>query len=250
MGRFETTAGTYARYREPYPAPFFAEIAARLGLRGNEALIDLGAGPGILALGFRPYVGSVLGVDPEPAMLVAAAAEARSRGIDLPLLPARAEDLPPDVGAFDVVSIGRALHWMDRPATLEVLDRILKPEGAILICGARVERGDDNPWHAAVEELIHSWAPGAPNGWSAVYQGWFDATPFVPDGMVETRFLHPVTPEDLFERILTRSSTSPAVLGDRIDACRAELFAAIEPFFPVGVRNEVLVAKADIFGRR
>lgn len=250
MGRFETTAGTYARYREPYPAAFFAEIASRLGLRGNETLIDLGTGPGVLALGFRPYIGSILGVDPEPNMLAAAAAAARSEGIALPLLAGRAEDLPSDIGTFDVVSIGRALHWMNRPATLEVLDRILKPEGAILICGARVERSDDNPWRETVERLIHAWAPGAASGWSAVYEGWFDDTPFVPDGVVETRFLHPVTPEALFERILTRSSTSPAVLGDRIDACRAELTAALEPFFPKGARDEVLVAKADIFRRR
>jgi SAM-dependent methyltransferase len=34
--------------------------------------VDLGTGPGLLALGFAPYVGRIVGVDPEPAMLEAA----------------------------------------------------------------------------------------------------------------------------------------------------------------------------------
>ena len=64
MGRFETTAQTYAARREPYPQAFFAAVADALKLQGRETLIDLGTGPGLLALGFAPYVGRVYGVDP------------------------------------------------------------------------------------------------------------------------------------------------------------------------------------------
>src|SRR5271170_914077 len=49
MGRFETTARTYAARREPYPAEFFAAAADALKLRGDESMIDLGTGPGLLA---------------------------------------------------------------------------------------------------------------------------------------------------------------------------------------------------------
>jgi hypothetical protein len=57
MGRFETTAPTYAARREPYPPSFLAAAADLLKLEGCEGLIDLGMGPGPLALGFAPYVG-------------------------------------------------------------------------------------------------------------------------------------------------------------------------------------------------
>ena len=71
MGRFATTVPLYEKLRPPYPAEFFRNVAQRLRLGKEHALIDLGTGPGLLALGFAPYVGRIVGVDPEPAMLAA-----------------------------------------------------------------------------------------------------------------------------------------------------------------------------------
>lgn len=148
MGRFETTVQTYAHHREPYPPEFFAAVAGQLRF--------LGTGPGLLALGFAPYVGSVIGVDPEPAMVAEARQSARSTGISLTLIEGRTEDLPHDLGMFDLETIGRALHWMDREATLAALDRILKPEGCILICGSRTIVGEANPWFATFDRVVRS----------------------------------------------------------------------------------------------
>ena len=72
MGRFATTVALYEELRPPYPPAFFGRVAQQLGLASEHALIDLGTGPGLLALGFAPYVGRIVGVDPEPAMIVAA----------------------------------------------------------------------------------------------------------------------------------------------------------------------------------
>jgi predicted RNA methylase len=89
MGRFEAAAQTYARYREPYPPAFFAAVAKALKLEGGEALIDLGTGPGVLALGFSPYVGRILGVDPEPAMVAEARRLSAEAKIVLPVIEGR-----------------------------------------------------------------------------------------------------------------------------------------------------------------
>jgi ubiquinone/menaquinone biosynthesis C-methylase UbiE len=251
MGRFETTAETYLRFREPYPAAFFADVAKELRLRGDEALIDLGTGPGVLALGFAPHVGTILGVDPEPAMLGAARANALSAGIDLPLVEGRTEDLPEPIGPFDVVTIGRALHWMDRPKTVAVLDRILQVGGTILVCGSGSAKDDRNPWHETFETVSRSWAPTREeSGFRVAYDGWFEGTPFAETGEIATEFVQEITPELLFERALTRSVTSPAVLGDRVEACRRELLAALAPFFQGGPRLETLSARATIARRR
>src|SRR6202012_5268035 len=116
MGRFATTAEFYEQYRPPYPAEFFRAAAEKLALSTQHALIALGTGPGPLALGFAPSVGRVVGVDPEPAMLAAARAAAARTGREVSFIEGRAEDLPDSIGRFDVVTIGRALHWMDHQA--------------------------------------------------------------------------------------------------------------------------------------
>src|ERR1700732_3591607 len=139
MGRFATTAALYEELRTPYPPSFFREVAQRLALAKAHALIDLGTGPGLLALGFAPYVGRIVGVDPEPAMLVAASKAAERAAQDLTLIAGKAEELPDDIGRFDVVTIGRALHWMDRDLTLERLERLVAPDGGVLVC-LRVSR--------------------------------------------------------------------------------------------------------------
>src|SRR6478672_7724581 len=113
MGRFATTVPLYREFRPPYPTKFL-NAARRLSLSRAHALIDLGTGPGSIALGFGRYVGRIVGVDPEPAMLAAARQAAAHASQAFTLIEGKAEALPADIGMFDVVTIGRALHWMDR----------------------------------------------------------------------------------------------------------------------------------------
>jgi len=94
MGRFATTVPLYEKFRPPYPAEFFRAVSRRLGLRKEHRLIDLGAGPGLLALGFAPYVGRIVGVDPEPGMLAATRKAAAGVAQDFTLIESRAEALP------------------------------------------------------------------------------------------------------------------------------------------------------------
>jgi cyclopropane fatty-acyl-phospholipid synthase-like methyltransferase len=61
MGRFASTVAYYETARPPYGAAFFEAVALQLGLDGSERLLDVGAGPGILAIGFAPYCREVVG---------------------------------------------------------------------------------------------------------------------------------------------------------------------------------------------
>ena len=137
MGRFATTAALYEQFRPPYSPEFFRAVVERLRLGKQHALIDLGTGPGLIALGFAPYVGRIVGVDPEPAMLEVAGRAADRAGHDLALIESAAEALPREVGSFDVVTIGRALHWMDRDLIGPLLERLVAPGGVVLVCSAR-----------------------------------------------------------------------------------------------------------------
>ena len=91
MGRFASTVEFYARYREPYPRRFFQKVAEQITFHGDETLLDIGCGPGLLAIGFAPFVGSCTGLDPEPGMITAAKAAAAEAGVALSLIHGRIE---------------------------------------------------------------------------------------------------------------------------------------------------------------
>jgi ubiquinone/menaquinone biosynthesis C-methylase UbiE len=146
MGRFATTAPLYEQFRPAYPPEYFRIVAQKAGLSKAHALIDLGTGPGLLPLGFAPYVGRIVGVDPEPAMLEAARRAAALAGQSLTLIEDTAETLPTDIGTFDVVTIGRALHWMEHGAVAALFERLVAPGGAIVACWARSATDGRNSW--------------------------------------------------------------------------------------------------------
>jgi ubiquinone/menaquinone biosynthesis C-methylase UbiE len=169
MGRFSSTAERYEQYRQSYPPEFFRAVAERLNLSDQHALIDLGTGPGLLALGFAPYVGHVAGVDPEPKMIAAAREAARRAGQTLRLIEGRAEDLPRDIGRFDVVTIGRALHWMNSDALGPLFDRLVADGGAIVVCAAYSARDGRNPWLEPYNEARRAWSD--PKLWTESLKG-------------------------------------------------------------------------------
>ena len=94
-GRFESTVPYYARFRPRYPAALFELIATQRKLDGRGRLLDLGCGPGFIAIGMTPYFAEVVGVDPEPAMLEAARQEAERAHVALTLIPGSSQHLAP-----------------------------------------------------------------------------------------------------------------------------------------------------------
>jgi ubiquinone/menaquinone biosynthesis C-methylase UbiE len=75
-------------------------------------------------------VNEVVALDPEPAMLAAAADYVRERGVRISLQQGSSYDLGAHLGMFQLVTMGRSFHWMDRPATLEPFWRRLVKGGA------------------------------------------------------------------------------------------------------------------------
>src|SRR5579863_2205072 len=251
MGRFATTVPYYARYREPYPPGFFLTVAQRLGLRGDERLLDVGCGPGLLALGFAPFVGSCTGIDPEPAMLAAAQAAAAEAGVDFTLIEGRIEDLPASAAVFQIVTIGRAMHWLDREATLAVFDRVVAPGGAIVSCGARTVDSPLTPWVKPYAAARRAWAEG-PHDESYErrhhidHAAWFAGSRFKVVGRIELIHRHQVSIDELVGRALSKSTTSPEVLGDRRAAFESEIVKSLKPFARDGMLDEEITPVATV----
>jgi SAM-dependent methyltransferase len=249
MGRFASTVEFYTRYREPYPPKFFSEVAKQIGLRGDESLLDIGCGPGLLAVGFAPFVRRCTGLDPEPGMVAAAKAAAAEAGVSLSLIHGRIEEFP-TTQTYDVITIGRALHWLERSTTLRVLERIVSHSGRILICGASSVETPESPWVKAYAEVRRAWAAGPDEKHYRIDpEEWFAGSSFraLGDTLVTER--RQVTISDLIGRSLSRSNTSTEVLAQGQAEFEAEIAAVLEPFIRDGVLTEQIVARASVFGR-
>ncbi len=247
MGRFDSTVPFYARYREPYPASFFREVARREKLDHGQRLIDIGCGPGLLAVGFAPYVKSCVGVDVETEMLEAARVEAARAGVHLDLIQARIEDLPPDIGLFQAVTIGRALHWFDREEALAVLERIVDSNGWIAICGTRTESAAAQGWTGKFHDVRRAWSSDpVETRYRIDLEDWFRGSRFRKVEDIEVTVAHRVTIPDLIGRALSLSTTSPEVLGERRPAFEAAMKEALEPLSAAGVFEEQVTAIATI----
>ncbi|MBR1090058.1 class I SAM-dependent methyltransferase [Bradyrhizobium manausense] len=256
MGRFASTASTYEHLRPLYPNAFFRSVAQKLGLTKGSSLIDLGTGPGLLALGFAPYAGRIVGVDPEPAMIEAARQAAARAGLELTLIEGKAETLPQDIGTFDVVTIGRALHWMDREAMLARLDQLVARDGAILICASFSVTDGRNPWLDGYNEIRRRWSPT--KLWEEAGKGarthrdlptFFRGSAFAPTGLVAVETSHVVSVPELTHRVLTYSSSSPEALGDNVEAALREVESHLAAFAHDGAIAETFISTAEIVKR-
>lgn len=247
MGRFDSTVPFYARYREPYPPSFFREVARRQGLAGAERLIDIGCGPGSLAIGFAPYVKSCVGVDVETEMLAAARVEAARAGVHVQLIQARIEDLPAGIGQFQAVTIGRALHWFDRDEAVAVLERVVEANGWIAICGTKGHSAAAQGWNGKFHDVRRAWSSDPEEKCYHIdIEDWFRDSRFHKVEQIEVTESHQVTVPDLIGRALSLSTTSPEVLGDRRPAFEAAMQEALEPLAAEGVFEEKVTAIATV----
>jgi SAM-dependent methyltransferase len=248
MGRFESTVPFYARYREPYPQALFTQVAARLGLTGQETLIDVGCGPAPLAIGFAPFVADCTGVDPEAEMISAGQSAARDAGVRLRLIQARLEDLSEAIGTFDLAVIGRALHWMQPEPTVRVLERLVNQGGAIIVCGASPSSAQVNAWAKRYDEIRRHWSLDRDQRRYRVdLDSWFAGSRFHLSDKISVNERHEISIDDLIGRAYSRSTTSPAVIGDRHAAFGAEIIEAMQPLAQDGILREEISAHATIF---
>jgi SAM-dependent methyltransferase len=256
MGRFATTALFYEKLRPPYPPEFFSEVAGQLKLSRQHALIDLGTGPGLIALGFAPYVGRITGVDPEVEMLAAAKEAAARAGASLALIEGKAETLPEEIGAFDIVTIGRALHWMEREPTLRRLERLVAREGVIAVCASVSAPGGRNAWLDDYNAARRAWSPaklwaesGSGDRTHRDLAAFFSGSSFRLTDLIRVETTQEVSVHDLARRVLTFSSSSPEAIGDNVDAMLADVEARLVPFSRDGLVTEALVSVAQIVRR-
>ena len=221
-------------------------MALQLGLDGSQRLLDVGAGPGILAIGFAPYCREVVGVDPEPGMVEAARAAAEGAGVAVRFLEGRFEDIAAKLGAFDIVSIGRAIHWLDPEPARDGARPRPCASGKVLVCGATSAKDGRNPWLEAFNSVRDRWKGDRP---SRDHQSFFADGQFTRTGTIRVEGTYPVPVERLVERVLSMSTSSSERLGDEVPAMKSAMREALAPFAADGMIEDIVEARAEVFER-
>jgi SAM-dependent methyltransferase len=130
----------------------------------DRVLVDLGCGSGYWLPGYAAQARTVIGVEPDPALLsLAAARDPRVR-----VLPGSAEHLPLGDATVDVVHARFAYFWPpDCAAGLAEVRRVLKPGGTLVVVDNDQRAGD-------FAELLRA-AGNAALGQADVTDAWWAA---------------------------------------------------------------------------
>jgi ubiquinone/menaquinone biosynthesis C-methylase UbiE len=113
------------------------KLAARMGVKKDDAVLDVGCGTGRLAVHLADVVGpagSVTGIDPSPHRVTVAEGKLKGEGSrNVRVRLGRGEDLGAfGDGAFDHVVYSSVFHWVaDKPAALEEARRVLRAGGRV-----------------------------------------------------------------------------------------------------------------------
>jgi len=76
---YKGSASYYLRGRPPYSPVLADTLAAECGLDETKRLLDVGCGPGVLAVELAPLVAQAVGLDPDADMLAEVARHADER---------------------------------------------------------------------------------------------------------------------------------------------------------------------------
>jgi SAM-dependent methyltransferase len=233
--RFAVAAADYIVGRPRYAPRLFERIALLCTLEDKHRVLDLGCGPGQVAIALAPHVGHVIGIDPEPEMLALARAAAIGAHVEVEWIVGSSYDLgalADRLGRLRLVAMGRSFHWMDRAATLVELDGIVEPGGAVALLGDEYPDVPANAWRTEFRAITDHHSAGDPAkamrvGWPS-HEAILLDSPFRALEAIAITEPHRITIDTLLARTRSMSSLASyaAELADEVRTALAPFVAA------------------------
>ncbi|KAK8850696.1 hypothetical protein IAR55_004616 [Kwoniella newhampshirensis] len=190
---------SYLACRPTYPQKVYETILAHHRSRGGrfDHLVDVGCGPGFVALSLSPHFKSTTALDPSKKMVDVGLQPSDPSRPRIEYKVGTAESLvEAGVKEADLVTAGQAAHWFDHKKTWAELSKVVRPGGTVAYIGYAELVFPSHPRLNPLFSHFSSKIIGA--YWSqpgrSIVENLLDAVPF------------PVTP--------TTSPSSPGVGGD------------------------------------
>ena len=242
--QYEGAAQYYSRYRPPYPSALATVLRDAFQLDGRGRLLDLGCGPGSVAIPIAHLFDGVVAMDSEPDMLEEGKSEAGRAGVrNIEWVCASSEELSLNLGSFRLVTMGESFHWMDRRNTLESLYGLIDFQGGVAILG----RGSPlrippmTPWRTAATKVVRQYVGDIPLPWDheppppeELHDAYLQRSSFKDLTKHQEPFDVEWTVESLIGNLYSMSFCTRRVLGDRARAFERDLRKSILEVEPSG----------------
>lgn len=238
---FRTAAPYYLRYRPAYPAELILRLAQATELDGTARVLDLGCGPGSLAIPLAVYAAEVVAVDVEPKMI---AELRRSAPSNVTAVTAKAEDVDESWGHFRLATAGRAFHWFDTalvvarlatvtPALALVGDDIRDSEAQSLALAIAVEVIDEAPIEQPKSQRRHL----------ARYAEILGSSRFSAVEVISVEVERTWTPEELIGMTYSTAVASPERLGERMSTFEQRVREELAPIYRERVTVDAVIGR-------
>jgi ubiquinone/menaquinone biosynthesis C-methylase UbiE len=253
---FTGTAPYYHRFRPPYAQAAIDHIVESFNLSRKARALDLGCGPGTIAIPLSCIVGEVVAVDPDADMIAEGQRLAASRGRqNIRWLRSKAEDLSREAGPFRVATIGQAFHWMDRDAVLRNLASLIEDGGGLALVNPGRRRPQES-WQPVADQLVEKFLgprtrhpksnPQEPEHEPAlVRSGYFSNFTAREFPCTITRDMN-----SIIGCIYSNSGSAKPLFGGHAETFEAELTKTLLNLNPAGVFNEHVETEVVIALRR
>lgn len=154
--KFSNKVEDYTKYRPAYPVEFMEYLENEAGVAKNTIVADIGAGTGILTRLLAGKANKVYAV--EPNLNMRTACEKHCTGLENVIaMDGSAEDTGLAAGSVDFITAAQSFHWFDREKAKLEFQRILKPEGKVILVWNH--RAEDSEFVMEYQELMRRTCP-------------------------------------------------------------------------------------------
>jgi ubiquinone/menaquinone biosynthesis C-methylase UbiE len=259
---FQGAAWYYARYRSKYPQALFDLLVNTFKLDGKGRLLDLGCGAGLVAIPFANRFAEVVGLDPDGDMLKVAQEQAVTVGTtNIRWIHDGAESISEELGKFQLVTMGRSFHWMQRELVLSKLDSLVVDDGALAIFKTNENVWESqHPWKQTVITVVKRWlgdrrrtGKGGEGDWKPLevsHEEILLQSSFSRLGTYEVKFEQSWTIDSYLGYLYSTAFALPSFFGENREKFEQDLRASLLAVEPSGHFTEKLPVTALVAWRK
>jgi SAM-dependent methyltransferase len=154
---FGEVAELYDRARPSYPPELIDHVLSVIPDAANARVLEVGAGTGKATTLFAPRVGSLVALEPDPAM--ATIAERHTESLDhVSVVVDGFEDWVTNLPPFDAILAAHCWHWVDPRMGYAKARALLQPEG-VLAAFWNVPDLEQSPLYGPINDAYREHAP-------------------------------------------------------------------------------------------